>query len=202
MLGLFKKEKPLDESVFSNNGKIIPMRELVQIVMDSRCSILDLKFGVRNFNMSIKESTEDTQDLIKGENDIILDITFDIRHQRNEAFIDVIGHYIVTVKYDDHRLLVFRFESYANGHSVVDRSDILMEYSLIYGKGYLMSLDLHRLNTPEFDYDKSVKNIIKENFPTNLTQLKAVERGKNYDGYKSSFSLNKKKGGTGEKQNE
>lgn len=178
-----RHEKKVDNSIVKkcmNDYKIIPARELVQIIMDENNTFLNFRIGYRNAEMSIKPVTDEVKDIVTGVNKILLNVTYSVNHERKSHTTEVVGNYSVTVKLSTKEVLTITFDSYVKGISIVDKAETLMEYSLKYAKGVLMIMDLSNFYV---EFTNKFRGTIKEHFPSNLEQLKSITDRKNYDGY-------------------
>ena len=183
----------VDQSIVDkcvNYYNTIPGKELIQIVLDDRNTFKQFNVGIDDVKMSIKEVSDELKDIQYGLNKIFLEVTFDVCHTRSINSTSVIANIKTTVKLDKTRVLTIEFSSFASGISVVDKTEVLMGYALIFGKGFL-----HNINftfTPN-DFKKEFKEIIDKDFPVNMSELESIRKKDNYDGYLSHFSNNNKR---------
>lgn len=178
----------VDQSIVEkcvNYYNTIPGEELVNILLDKSNTFKNFKLGVEDAKISIKKVDETLKDIQYGLNKIFLEVTFNVCHTRGINLTSVKANIKTTVKYNNNLVMTVEFDSYASGVSVVDKTELLMEYALVFGKGFLRNINF--TFTPH-DFKKQYKKIIETDFPTNLTELESIRRRDNYDGYLSHFS--------------
>lgn len=176
-----------------NNYNTIPGPELVQVIMDERNTFGNFKIGVENVKMFIKNNSNELKDIQYELNKIYMETTYNVCHTRGINLTSVKANIKLTVKLDRTRLLSIELDSYTSGVSVVDKTEILMEFVLIYAKGFLRSIKFPSIY--QNDFSNVFKKTIEDHFPVNLTELESIRKRDNYDGYLSHFALAKNRTG-------